>query len=187
MIRKARPTDYTFVAKLMIQAMEDIASKFINQEDPYQATELFEHFFQQENNQYSYQHTLVYLENEHDDVIGSLTAYDGARLIEYRQPILDYIVQHYGHVIMFDPESGPGEFYFDTLSVHANYQGKGIGKKLIQAGIDWARTLGHQRVGLLVDEHNPSAKKLYHKMGFYTLEKKHFAGGIYDHLVFDIY
>lgn len=186
MIRKAFPTDYRFVAELMIQAMEEIVSKFINQQDPHQAIELFEYFFQQENNQYSYQHTLVFTEDKNKTVVGSLTGYDGARLVEYRKPIFDYIFQHYGHQLMLEPETGPGEFYFDTISVHPNYQGQGIGKNLILAGIEWAHEQGHQRIGLLVDERNPSAKKLYTKMGFYMSEKKHFAGALHDHLVFDI-
>lgn len=184
MIRKASPSDYKVVAKLMIQAMEGIASKFVNNEDPYQATELFEYFFQKEKNQYSYQNTLVYVEN--DEVAGSLTAYDGTQLMEWRKPILAYISAHYGHQLSLDEESEPGEFYVDTISVNTNHQRKGIGKKLLLAGIDWARDLGHARVGLLVDKHNLLAKQLYSKMGFYTLGSKHLAGSEYEHMVFNI-
>lgn len=183
MIRLAVPQDAPFVAPLIIQAMGDLAAKFANSDNPKVILDLFIFFFQQENNQYSYQNTLVYEEN--DQILGSLNAYDGAKLAELRRNFLSYLKENY-KVTNFHPEAETqeGEFYFDTISVHPDAQGKGIGKALIKAGINWAKRLGQQQIGLLVEKENLKAKELYEKLGFKTKNNKAFMGGMYFHMVY---
>jgi ribosomal protein S18 acetylase RimI-like enzyme len=69
-----------------------------------------------------------------------------------------------------------GEFYIDSLGVAANQQGKGIGSKLLLFLIDEYVTINQKTLGLLVDEENPAAKKLYLKLGFKTVGKKTLVG-----------
>ena len=185
MIRAAKPSDADVVVPLIIQAMGKLAGKFANSNDPDVIIALFKHFFIQDNNQYSFQNTLVYTEKNH--VLGSLNAYDGAKLFILRKNFTNYLAKNRG-LTDFHPEAEtqPGEFYLDTISVNHNMQGKGIGKLLIHAGIDWARNLGHQKVGLLVEKNNTKAFKLYQKMGF-TIQNEHiFIGEDYLHMVCQI-
>jgi len=185
MIRPALPSDSKKVAKLIVQAMGDLAMKFCNSDRPEIAISLFEHFFYLTDNQYSFKNTLVY-ENA-EGVVGTIGAYDGAKLEIYRKPFFDYLAEHFG-LVNFNPESetGPGEFYLDTISVDPSAQGKGIGKLLIVAGIDWAGKLRHKKVGLLVDVNNDRALKLYQNMGFEIVEEKPFMGSLYYHMVHKI-
>lgn len=180
-IRPARPDDYKQVAPLIVQAMEDLACTFANTTETEKAIPLFSHFFQQPANQYSFQHTLVYVENK--AVLGSITCYDGKLLPSYRAPFLAYIAEKYKvENIEIDDETMAGEIYIDTLSVAPKNQGKGIGKKLLAAAIAQARAEGHKKIGLLVDRTNPLAKKLYLRLGFAPVGHRKLGSGIYEHL-----
>ncbi len=180
-IRSARPTDFKKVVPLIVQAMEDLACTFANTEDPQMAYPLFEHFFQQKANQYSFEHTLVY--EEFGEVLGSITFYDGALLAEYRKPFLEYIAKRYQvKDLVIEDETEPKEVYIDTLSVSAKYQGKGIGKQLLAAAIHRAKQSSQKKIGLLVDLNNPNAKKLYASLGFESVGKKHLGNCVYEHL-----
>lgn len=185
MIRKAIQKDAPSVAALIVQAMPDLAMKFTNATDTKKALSLFEKFFRLENNQYSYTNTLVYVENE--QIYGSLTAYDGTLLNGLREPFFNYIKATYQlSDLKMEEETTAGEFYLDTISVSPKMQGKGIGKQLILAAIQWAKAEGHQQVGLLVDEDNSHAKRLYERLGFIVQNKKNLLGKSYEHLVFDL-
>jgi len=184
MIRPARPSDFPFVVPLIIGAMKDVVRVFINDDDPGKALPLFEHFFKLRNNQYSYENTLVFVDAE-DQICGSVTAYDGGLLDSYRKPFIDYLQDNYG-LRDFDPgqETEAGEYYLDTVSVAPGRWGSGIGKELILAAIEHARTLEYERVGLIVDKKNPMAKKLYQRLGFQVIKDRLFMGGEYEHMQF---
>lgn len=180
-IRPARPEDYKQVAPLIVQAMEDLACTFANTEDPEKAIPLFEHFFRQTANQYSFEHTLVYCEKHR--VLGSVTFYDGRLLHSYRAPFLEYIAREYKvENLEITDETLGNEVYIDTISVLPHQQGKGIGKKLLTAAIAQAKAEGHRRIGLLVDLNNPKAKKLYLALGFESVGKKQLGICVYEHL-----
>jgi putative acetyltransferase len=46
------------------------------------------------------------------------------------------------------------------------YRGQGLGTRLLQAGIDWARDAGAHKMALQVWPHNDRAIALYEKVGF---------------------
>ena len=185
MIRPARPADAEEVVPLVIQAMGKLAKKLTNVEDDEIINRIFKHFFQQEHNQYSYENALIF--EDEDKILGSLNAYDGGKLLQLRQPFLAYLAEHYqaNHTDQ-GTETQSGEFYLDTISVNPLAQGKGIGKQLIKAGIGWAEQLGHHHIGLLVEQNNNRALKLYQNMGFAIQNEKQFMGGLYHHMVFKL-
>lgn len=180
-IRPARPEDYKQVARLIVQAMEDLACTFANTNLPENSYPLFELFFQQTANQYSFEHTLVYAEGA--EIMGSIIFYDGQLLPTYRKPFLEYIAEKYQvKNLVIEDETNSEEIYIDTVSVSPNHQGKGIGKQLLAAAINQAKEENHKKIGLLVDFENPHAKKLYLSLGFKSVGKKQLGDGIYEHL-----
>lgn len=180
-IRPARSEDFKQVAPLIVQAMEDLACTFANTKDAQMAIPLFEYFFQRKANQYSFENTLVYEEN--GEIAGSIIAYDGDFLPEYRAPFLEYIALNYNvKDLIIENETIHGELYIDTLSVYPKYQGKGIGSKLLLAIKTKAISDGHKKIGLLVDFKNPSAKKLYSTLGYESVGKKQLGNSVYEHL-----
>ena len=184
-IRKGKPEDYKAVAPLIVQAMEDLACTFANTDDPALALPLFEYFFQRPANQYSYEHSLVYEDN--GEIAGSIIAYNGSLLPQYRPPFLEYISRQYGvSNLSIEDETMTGEIYIDTVAVYPSFQGKRIGSKLLQAMIAQSRAEGHFKIGLLVDLLNPKAKRLYSALGFESVDEKKLGKGVYEHLQLDL-
>ncbi|MCD0490056.1 GNAT family N-acetyltransferase [Pedobacter sp. MC2016-14] len=182
-IRQALPEDAAQIARFIIQAMGSLAKKFAGTSNPSAINALFEHFAAQPANQYSYENTLVY--EDENAIYGAITAYDGADLEVLRSPFLAYVKANGASVFSPETETQAGEYYIDCLGVSAEKQGQGIGKKLILGLIEKARTLGHHKVGLIVSKDNPQAEKLYARLGFDVVDKKQFMGEEYLHMQYD--
>jgi ribosomal protein S18 acetylase RimI-like enzyme len=183
MIRKASAADADEMVELMMLAMGDLPFKFIASADQSIAFSLLKQFVLKEGNQYSLSNTFVYVLNE--KVVGAINAYDGGSIELLRKPFFDYIRETFHHgVFDMDVESEAGEYYIDTLAVNPSYQGKGIGKDLINAVIAHAQLLGFDKVGLLVS--NPDAKRLYEKLGFKKVGYRYLLGNKHEHLVYRV-
>lgn len=175
-IRKANQEDANPITNYLLLAMEAIVYEFIGQKDPITAREFLHHFVKQEANQYSYQNCLV-VEDE-GEIVAAVNIYDGSKLKQLRAPIAQYIKTQFLKDFNPTDETQEGEFYIDTLGVHPNQQGKGIGAKLLRHVINYYVYENKQAVGLLVDEDNLNAQRLYLKLGFepvgeLVLEGKH--------------
>jgi ribosomal protein S18 acetylase RimI-like enzyme len=179
-IRKATLNDSQAIASCLLVAMEDIVYKFIGESNAEKAKAFMLFFVKNVNNQYSYQNCWVAEDN--NKVIGAVNVYNGASLSELRQPVIDYLRNKFGKELKVENETQPGEFYIDTIGVHPNEQGRGIGTKLLQFVVDDFVTNRAHTLGLLVDDENPDAKRLYLKMGFKSVGKRLFLGKNMEHL-----
>ena len=179
MIRTATPSDAPFVAPLMFQAMSEIVFKLIQREDPHESVRFLERLFMEQNNQYSYENTLVYEKDK--QILGSLVYYNGAHIDPLSQSVFDFVKASYGHNIRLEKETQAGEYYIDTLSVSPKAQGKGIGSSLL---LHLKEQLKGETIGLLVSMENPQAEKLYQRMGFAYADMKMLAGAPYKHLIY---
>ncbi|WP_207492916.1 GNAT family N-acetyltransferase [Aridibaculum aurantiacum] len=179
-IRKATPADAEAIATHLLLAMEDIIFRLIGEADSAKAKNFLLHFTQQENNQYSYENCWVgQIDN---DVIATVNIYNGAELHALRQPVLNYLKLHYNRQLQPEDETGPGEFYIDTLGVSPHMQGRGVGAKMLQLVIDEFVTTRKKTVGLLVEPGNVRAKKLFERLGFKPVGIKTLLGKQLDHL-----
>jgi len=181
-IRKALPLDET-VPLLMLQAMEDIVYRFIGKEDKNEAILFLSDLFKKEGNQYSYENTFVAVD-ENNEIIGSITAYDGDQLSSLRAPVLQLIQDKYDQHLELDDETDGDELYLDTIAVAPNQQGKGVGSLLLRHLLAYAKENSFSKVGLLVDFENPDAQRLYERIGFQIGSKTDFAGGQYYHMIY---
>ncbi|RYF19360.1 MAG: N-acetyltransferase [Flavobacteriales bacterium] len=185
MIRKATPNDADSIIDLMLLAMGDLPYKFANTKDKNIAFELLKKFILEKENQYSLENIFVAVQD--DKIAGTITAYDGGKTEILRKRFFDYIsTTFHNKAFEMELESEAGEFYIDTLSVDPKFQGQGIGKILINTVISQAKSLGFEKVGLLVSSTNPNAKRLYEKVGFKVVGYKNLLGTAHEHLVFDI-
>ena len=97
---------------------------------------------------------------------GMLTAYDGRYYHELRIRTMNLVKQHLGVEFPgMEDEAVAGEYYLDSLAVMAEFRGRGIGRKLLQKGIENGKSLNLD-VTLAVDPINDRAKKLYLSLGF---------------------
>ena len=179
-IRKATSKDALFIANYLLLAMEDIIYEFIGEKNHQKAINFLSYFAQRGDNQYSYQNCWVNEEN--NEVIAVANVYDGARLAALRKPIADYIQTHHKKEFKPEDETDAGEFYIDSFGVNPIHQGKGIGSKMLQFLIAEYVTKNEQTIGLLVEENNPNAKKLYLKLGFQSVGHKSLVGKKVEHL-----
>src|SRR5688572_20110436 len=179
-IRKATLNDSEIIATYLFLAMEDIVYTFIGEDDPEKARAFLLHFVEKDNNQYSYQNCWVVEDNM--TVVAAINLYNGARLQELRQPVIEYIRSKYNKDFNPEDETEAGEYYIDSLGVNPAQQSKGIGTKLLRSVIDEHVNKHGQTLGLLVDEINPDAKKLYLKLGFKSVGRKVLFGKKMEHL-----
>lgn len=179
-IRRAILEDSKWIASYLLLAMEDIVYEFIGEKDNKKAMDFLFHFVERENNQYSYQNCWVVEEN--NEIIAAANVYNGAKLIELRKPIADYITNQLGKRFNPEDETQSGEYYIDSLGVDPKQQGKGIGSKIIRFLINKYVNENQLTLGLLVDDENPSAKKLYLKLGFKVVGEKKLVGKNLEHL-----
>lgn len=75
-----------------------------------------------------------------------------------------------------EDETGPGEYYIDSLAVLPQYRRRGYARLLMQAQMAHGLRLGYPHQTLLVDPDNPDAQKLYQQLGF-TYESDCYAFG----------
>lgn len=178
--REATKEDATSIAKLMMLAMDKIVYDFIGKTDYKEGVLFLKKLIEQENNQYSYQNTIVV---EYDNLFaGTTTFYDGAKLEELRKPVLELLKKDYNQIIQPQDETQAGEIYIDTIAVSENFRGKGIGSKILDYLIEEIGQKQNNTLGLLVDFTNPNAKKLYERKGFVVVGEKMLMNENHEHM-----
>ena len=75
-------------------------------------------------------------------------------------------------IMALDGRPDVDEFVVETLVVHPNFRGMGIGTKLLQHAETVAANLGKRRLTLGVIDENDGARRLYERCG-YRLTKTH--------------
>ncbi|MBT1706390.1 GNAT family N-acetyltransferase [Chryseosolibacter indicus] len=179
-IRKAAVNDAKAIAEYLLLAMKEIVFRFIGEEDLNKAYKFMLHFVEKNDNQYSWEN--CWIAEDGNKVIGAINLYDGAHLHQLRQPVIEHIRSNFNNNFAVEDETQAGEYYIDTLGVAPARQGNGIGTKLLQFVIDEYVNKRKQTLGLLVDEENLNAKRLYLKLGFKSAGIRHLFGKRMEHL-----
>lgn len=179
-IRKATVDDAEFIATFLLLAMEDIVYKFIGEVNAQKAKRLLLFFAAREANQYSWENCWVAEEN--GSVVAAVNVYDGGQLHLLREPVTEHIHKYYNKDWVPEDETAAGEFYIDSLGVDPSQRGRSIGSMLLQFLINEYVTKHGYTLGLLVDEDNPDAKRLYVRLGFRSVGVKKVFGKRLEHL-----
>lgn len=180
-IRKATTNDAAQIAQRMIFAMEDLVEKYLNGKFELDPIAIFSELIETKNNLYSHENTWVACINH--QLVGTITAYDGASFETFRAHVFEKLYEQTGFSSELESETQAGEFYIDTVSVHPNFQRKGIGNQLINTAMDAAIENGFSKIALLVETHNLQAKALYLKLGFQPSSWVELGGTSYEKLV----
>lgn len=183
-LRPGRPEDAPEIARLIVMAMTDeccrhfygpdhTAGDFLRLITRLAAT----------GTQYSYENAICAVSPDDGSIAGVSVSYDGARLIELRRHFIDGAIREFGidHSAM-EPETQAGELYLDSLAVQPRYRGHGIATMLLHATAERARRMDCGPLGLLVDEGNPRAERLYNKVGFRYVNDSMWGGHRMKHL-----
>ena len=162
-IRKASIEDSPFVARCGLEAIgfENITDEILARQTA---------FSRREDVLYSWRHALI-AEYE-GETVGCIICYEGRRYKWLRNITFPIIKEMCGADFSGQrDETGPGEYYLDSLYVVPKYRNCGIGSRLMLSGIANARTLRIPRVGLIVSTEKPDTQKLYKSIGFTEKER----------------
>ena len=161
-VREATPADSAIIAKVIAMAIgDDYAVRDYCGED-YHA--VLTEMALREDTQYSWRQSLV--AEVGGVAVGAVVGYDGAQLQRLREGTFAVLYDRLGRVPNIVDETEAGEYYLDSVGVLAEYRGLGVGRALVSAFCRKAFSEGHERVGLIVDDENPDAEKLYTSLGF---------------------
>ena len=127
---------------------------------------------------YSYRNALV--AKIDDEVVGCLISYPGDDY-EAKRAFTFAALDGAGPS---DTETGPGEYYLDTLALLPAARGHRIGLRLMESVIDYAtRELGYDRFTLLVDEDKTRLEAYYASLGFRRDRTMKFMGHGYYRMI----
>lgn len=122
--------------------------------------------------QYSWRNAIV--AEVEGNIAGAVVGYDGSQLYALREGTFAVLRRCIGRVPNIVDETEPGESYLDSVGVLPEYRGMGVGAALVEAFCERSFAEGHGRVGLIVDNENPNAEKLYASLGFKRVGTKPF-------------
>jgi len=118
------------------------------------------------------------------DRVGALVAYDGAHYAKMRAKTFGLVKQTLGIDLSHNAlETGPGEFYLDSMAILPEYRGFGIGQKLMLDRMEWAKRNGFDAVTLLVDKDKPRLQDYYEELGFMFVEDMFVFGDLFNKMV----
>ncbi len=181
-IRSARPQDAVAAARLLYDALHDVAHRLTGEESEENAIEVLEQYFRAEEGRLSYRQSAV---KEIDgEVAGIIVAYGGDQAAELDRPILDRLRKLKNDPsVTLDQEADEDEYYIDTLSVSPQFGGKGIGSALILHAENRAKELKYNKIALAVVTDNHRAHSLYDRKGYKTDKDIMINGHVYHHMV----
>ena len=181
-IRDATSDDALFIARVVLAGIDMLD---IDAVLPEEQRVIFEHLIgicRMNGTLYSYLNTrIVEIDGK---PVGALVAYDGAHYAKMREKTFGLVKQTSGMDLSHNAmETGPGEFYLDSMAILSEYRGASIGKMLINDRVDYALNNGFQKLTLLVDKDKPRLQKYYESMGFAFNEEMFVFGSWYNKLV----
>lgn len=97
---------------------------------------------------------------------GCLVSYDGAAYPEGRKRTFKLFAEAGRPMDDTETETGPGEYYIDSVAVKPDFRGLGIGRIMLKDGIARAASEGISKVTLLVECSKPSLREYYAAIGF---------------------
>lgn len=131
---------------------------------------------------YSYKHSCI-LEVD-GKLAGSITAYDGAIYAAARELTFGLFSSKTGSApVQAACETGPGEFYLDSLALLPQFRGHGLGKLLIRDALDRAQARGFRLATLIAEADHPRLIAYYASLGFREASPLLFLGEPYIKMV----
>lgn len=118
--------------------------------------------------------------------VGCLVSYDGATYPQARAKTFRIFAED-GHAMTdTEMETGPGEWYLDSMSILPSFRGYGIGRILMLDAIKRAKGSGFTKASLIVEESKPKLQEYYASLGFVREREIHAFGDSYTRMVLTI-
>lgn len=99
-------------------------------------------------------------------VAGCLVSYDGAGYADRRAITFPMFAEVGREIPETAVETGPGEWYLDSMSIAPEFRGCGIGHSLMEDALSTARAKGLGAASLIVECSKPKLRDYYADLGF---------------------
>ena len=109
--------------------------------------------------------------DDNNNIIGYVSIYlhdDNHKF--YLKSLRLYLVDILDHFVLCDIKKD--DLYLAEIAIDESQRGKGLGRKVIQDVINYAKSKNYSRVILDADFRNAGAKRLYESLGFREFDKK---------------
>lgn len=177
-ITRGTPAEVPLVAKCAMAAVERFDFSDAMDEEQSKVYDWLLDVCSRPDTLYSYRNALVASAGR--EPLGCLISYPGDDYAAKR----DLTFAALDGVGPSDTETGPGEYYLDSLALVPAARGCRIGLRLIEESVRHAmQTLGYDRVTLLVDEDKPRLEAYYAGLDFRRDAKVLFMGHPYYRMV----
>lgn len=180
-LRDATLDDAPFIARVVLAGIDMLD---IDAVLPDEQRAIFEHLIEicrMDDTLYNYCNTRI--AEVDGKPVGALVAYDGACYVKMREKTFGLVQQTSGMDLSRNAmETGPGEFYLDSMAILSDYRGVGIGKMLMRDRMKFALDNGFQKVTLLVDKDKPRLQEYYQSEGFSFSREMFVFGAWYNKL-----
>ncbi len=172
-IRKGKEEDTETVAKTVLTALDMDTSKL----------EWIKESCADPNSMYSWNKSLI--AEEDGKPIGCIISYSGDDYQQLREYTWSRLWKGVDPSVIKDSaiETYPGEYYLDSLAIEPEYRGQGIGKRLMEAAMEYGGELGYDKFALLVSLEKPRLKEYYATAGFEEADDVNFFGHQYHRMV----
>lgn len=164
MIVQAKKEKNLTLSYLILNAIDSFANTLTGEHEKDKILLTLNFYTNMDYGRLSYNNIWVYKKDNKN--IGMIIAYDSNQAEKLDKPLLEYLETKDSHVKKFNKECFEDEFYIDTISINEDFQGQGIGKKLISFIEEKAKDLSFKKLSLLVEYENHNALRLYEKIGF---------------------
>jgi ribosomal protein S18 acetylase RimI-like enzyme len=183
-IRIAKKEEANQIAPLIMQAIDEIALMLTGTNTYEQAYPIIESYVASECNRLGYQNCIV--KEREGKIAGVIIGYFIKDLPILDAEMLEIITANSRNSkVVVEKEAEDNDYYIDTVSVHNDYQGAGIGTELLKGLIDYAIKIGANRITLNVDRAKPAVRRLYERIGFEFEKERLIMGHSYDYLVYE--
>ncbi len=178
LIRQATREDVPFVAQCMLASVDlyDFKHESVENEIALKVCSL-------DDTLYSWRNARIAEVGEVP--AGCLISYDGGTYLENRERTFRYFREAGRSMDDSEEETGPGEFYLDSMAVRPEFRGYGIGHCLIKDAISAGRNLGFSRFSLIAECSKPDLRCYYAELGFKEDREIHAFGEKYLKMILE--
>ncbi|RHW32782.1 GNAT family N-acetyltransferase [Lysinibacillus yapensis] len=165
-IRKAIVEDAHQAAPLIYEALGEIANRLTGESEVSKILEQLQVLFKRTANRHSFLNTYVAVNNVNKNILGIIVLYNGEDGAKLDAGLQQWLEQKNAPISTIDAEAHPDEFYIDTICVHQDARGLGIGTKLLLYAEEVALSQGYSKLSLNVETQKEDAQRLYKRLGF---------------------
>ncbi|GMK40366.1 acetyltransferase [Paenibacillus sp. CCS19] len=181
-IRAAAPADADKAARLIYEAIHDIAFQLTGETTEEDALQALSELFLQEGNRFSSKQILV--AEVEGNAAGIILCYHGSEADRLDAPIAARLRKRTGNPNPpIDKEADEDEYYIDSIAVFSEYRGRGIAKALLAAAEKAGAALGYGRIALNVEYGNEGAERLYRSIGYEADKTITINNSLFHHMI----